>query len=100
MDFVSIFSHVTLDMKFFTSVLSIILIDLVLAGDNAVIIAMNRHFSVPTLDLKTAGDTIVLHGIVHNPKEKEEIEKEAKKLAGDAPIEFELHYRGFLRSVI
>jgi len=40
MDFVSIFGHITLDMKFFTSVLSIILIDLVLAGDNAVVIAM------------------------------------------------------------
>jgi YjbE family integral membrane protein len=40
MDFGSIFSHISLDMKFFTSVLSIVLIDLVLAGDNAVVIAM------------------------------------------------------------
>jgi YjbE family integral membrane protein len=32
--------NVTLDAKFFTAVLSIILIDLVLAGDNAVVIAM------------------------------------------------------------
>jgi YjbE family integral membrane protein len=36
----SITQHITLDMQFFTSVLSIILIDLVLAGDNAVVIAM------------------------------------------------------------
>lgn len=32
--------NVTLDAKFFTAVLSIIIIDLVLAGDNAVVIAM------------------------------------------------------------
>jgi len=64
-------------------------------------IAMNRNFMmIPTLDVKTDGDTVVLHGIVHNPKEKEEIEKEAKKFAGDAPIAFDLHYRGFLRSII
>jgi YjbE family integral membrane protein len=36
----SIFHHITWDLKFFTSILSIILIDLVLAGDNAVVIAM------------------------------------------------------------
>jgi cytidylate kinase len=62
-------------------------------------IAMNRSFMmVPTLDVKIEGDSILLHGIVHKPKEKEEIEKEAKKFAGDVPIEFDLHYRGFLRS--
>lgn len=33
-------SHITWDMKFLTGILSIVLIDLVLAGDNAVIIAM------------------------------------------------------------
>jgi YjbE family integral membrane protein len=40
MDLGSIFHHITWDMNFFTSILSIILIDLVLAGDNAVVIAM------------------------------------------------------------
>lgn len=40
MDFGTIFQHITWDMKFFTSILSIILIDLVLGGDNAVVIAM------------------------------------------------------------
>ena len=33
-------SHITWDVKFFTGILSIVLIDLVLAGDNAVVIAM------------------------------------------------------------
>jgi cytidylate kinase len=63
-------------------------------------IAMNPHFLIPTLDVRTAGETIVLHGIVRNAKEKEDIEKEAKKLAGDASIEFDLHHRGLLRSII
>ena len=40
MDSGSIFQHITWDMEFFTGILSIILIDLVLAGDNAVVIAM------------------------------------------------------------
>jgi cytidylate kinase len=61
-------------------------------------IATNRNFLIPTLDVKAAGEGIVLRGIIHNPKEKEDIEKEAKKLAGDVPIEFGLHYRGLLRT--
>ncbi len=61
-------------------------------------IATNRGFLIPILDVQAAGDTIVLNGIIHNPKEKELIEKEAKKLAGDIPIEFDLYYRGLLRT--
>jgi cytidylate kinase len=59
-------------------------------------IATNRNFLIPILDVQVAGDTIVLHGIVHNPKEKELIEKEARMLAGDIPIEFNLYYRGLV----
>ena len=40
MDLGSISQHITWNLDFFTSILSIILIDLVLAGDNAVVIAM------------------------------------------------------------
>ena len=40
MDLGSIFSSITWDLNFFIGILSIILIDLVLAGDNAVVIAM------------------------------------------------------------
>jgi YjbE family integral membrane protein len=36
----SLGNHITWNVKFFTSILSIVLIDLVLAGDNAVVIAM------------------------------------------------------------
>jgi len=39
-DLATIGSHITWDLKFFTGILSIVLIDLVLAGDNAVVIAM------------------------------------------------------------
>ncbi len=40
MDLGSISQHITWNLQFFTGILSIILIDLVLAGDNAVVIAM------------------------------------------------------------
>ena len=40
MDLGFLSQHITWNLQFFTSVLSIILIDLVLAGDNAVVIAM------------------------------------------------------------
>jgi YjbE family integral membrane protein len=39
-DFTPIFQHITLDWNFFAGIFTIILIDLVLAGDNAVVIAM------------------------------------------------------------
>lgn len=61
-------------------------------------IATNRDFLIPTLDVKAAENAIVLRGIVHNPKEKEHIEKEAKRLAGDIPIDFGLQYRGLLHT--
>jgi cytidylate kinase len=61
-------------------------------------ISTNRNFLIPTLEVKAAGDAIILRGIIHNPKEKEHIEKEAKRLAGDIPIEFGLQYRGLLRT--
>ncbi len=62
-------------------------------------IATNKNFLIPTLEVKAAGESIVLRAIVHNPNEEEKIEKVAKKLAGDIPIEFDLHYRGILRTI-
>jgi len=56
-------------------------------------ILTNPKFLVTTLDVTPAGDTIVLHGVVHTPKEHKGIEEEARKLAGDVPIKCELHYR-------
>ena len=59
-------------------------------------IATNRNFLISILDVQAAGDTIVLRGIIHNPKEKELIEKEARIMAGNIPIEFDLYYRGLV----
>lgn len=48
---------------------------------------------VPTLEVFHDGDTIVLRGIVHSPKEHKAVEQEAKRLAKDLPLRCELHYR-------
>ena len=58
----------------------------------------NASFRIPILDATPAEDGIVLRGVIHNPKEQKRLEEEAKKLAGDVPIKFELHYRGLIRS--
>jgi cytidylate kinase len=56
-------------------------------------ILTNPKLFVPTLDVVPAGDTIVLRGIVHNPKEHKRVEAEARLLAGDVTIKCDLHYR-------
>jgi len=61
-------------------------------------ILTNASFRIPILDAEPAGDGIVLRGVIHTPKEQKRLEEEAKKLAGDVPIKFELHYRGLIRS--
>jgi cytidylate kinase len=61
-------------------------------------ILTNSYFRIPILDADPAEDGIVLRGVIHNPKEQKRLEEEAKKLAGDVPIKFELHYRGLIRS--
>jgi hypothetical protein len=58
----------------------------------------NQSFKIPILDAEPTGDGIVLRGVIHNPKEQKRLEEEAKKLAGNVPIKFELHYRGLIRS--
>ena len=57
-------------------------------------IIMRFGFSLPTLDVFYDGRGLVLRGIIHNPKEHERIEDEAKKLAGKLPLKCELRYRG------
>ena len=56
-------------------------------------ILTNPKLFVPTLDVLASGDTIVVRGIVHNPKEHKKVEDEARRLAGDVTIKCELHYR-------
>jgi len=53
----------------------------------------NSKLFVPTLDVYHDGETIVLRGLVHNPKEHKAVEEEAKKLAKGLPVRCELHYR-------
>jgi hypothetical protein len=56
-------------------------------------ILTNPKLFIPTLDVLPSGDTIILRGIVHNPKEHKSIEDEARRLAGNIPVKCELHYR-------
>ncbi len=56
-------------------------------------ILTNPSFFIPTLDVYHDGKSLVLRGVIHNPKEHKRIEDEAKILAGDVPIKCELHYR-------
>jgi cytidylate kinase len=56
-------------------------------------ILTNSKFFVPTLNVFASNDTIVLKGVVHNPKEYKSIEDEARRLAGDVPVKCELNYR-------
>lgn len=57
-------------------------------------IATNPQLLIPTLEVEVISDTVVLRGVIHNPKEHQQIEEAAKKLAGDVPVKCELHYRG------
>ena len=59
-------------------------------------IATNPYFLIPTFDVVTSAEGIILRGIIHSPSEHKEIEKQAKKLAGDVLIKSELHYRGLV----
>jgi cytidylate kinase len=49
---------------------------------------------IPTLEVFYDGDSIVVKGIIHNPREHKKIEKKAVSLAGDYPLRCDLHYRG------
>jgi cytidylate kinase len=58
-------------------------------------ILTNSKFFIPTLDVRpsTDGDTIVLRGVVHGPKEHKSVEDEARRLADNVPVKCELNYR-------
>jgi hypothetical protein len=56
-------------------------------------LATDPGLFIPTLDVLYDGSHIVVHGIIHNPKEHKRIEALARKLAGDRPLTCALHYR-------
>jgi cytidylate kinase len=56
-------------------------------------IMTNPKFFIPTLNVFTSDNAIVLKGVVHNPKEYKSIEDEARRLAGRIPLKCELNYR-------
>jgi YjbE family integral membrane protein len=67
-DLVTIGSHITWNLKFFTGILSIVVIDLVLAGDNAIVIAVAVGMLPKSQRLKGsafgAGVAVVLRAIL------------------------------------
>jgi cytidylate kinase len=56
-------------------------------------IATNPTFFLPVLDVCVAGGSLVMRGVTHTAKEHKRLKEEATKLAGNVPIQFELHYR-------
>ena len=50
-------------------------------------------FFMPTLDVEFAGEAICVRGVVRLPRERELVMNESRKMAGEAPLRFELRYR-------
>ena len=48
---------------------------------------------IPSLEVENDGSSIILKGLVHNPKEYHLIEEVAQEAAGDFPLKNEMHYR-------
>ncbi|MEW6109011.1 MAG: cytidylate kinase family protein [Nitrospirota bacterium] len=65
-----------------------------LAAEVKSVILTDPSFFVPMLDVYSDGETIILRGTIHNPKEHKRIEDIAKKLSKGVPLKCELHYRG------
>jgi hypothetical protein len=40
------------------------------------------------------GDTLVVAGIIHTPKERQLVEQLSREAAGTRPLRFALHHRG------
>lgn len=53
----------------------------------------NRSFFIPTLDVETDGQSLIVKGIIHNPREHKKVKEEAERLAGETPLKYVLHYR-------
>src|SRR5512139_1677159 len=56
-------------------------------------ILTNPSFFLPTLEVFIEDGSIILRGVIHNPKEHKRVEDAAKAMSGEFQIRCELHYR-------
>lgn len=56
-------------------------------------IVTNPKFFIPVFDVLPGKDHLLVTGIVHNSEEHRKVEEEARRLAGEVPVECALHYR-------
>ena len=56
-------------------------------------VATDSRLLVPTLEVKLEGETLVVSGIIHNPKEQALLREIASEVCGDRPVRFDLHRR-------
>jgi hypothetical protein len=56
-------------------------------------VATDPRVLVPTLEVGLQEGTIVVSGIIHNPKELHIIEQIARAVCGDRPVRLDLHHR-------
>uniref|UniRef100_A0A7V4G6U1 Cytidylate kinase-like family protein n=1 Tax=Desulfobacca acetoxidans TaxID=60893 RepID=A0A7V4G6U1_9BACT len=68
--------------------------DLALAATLKAKLATDPRLFIPTLEVHWEGDTLVVAGIIHTPKEKLLVEELSRQAAGTRPLRFALHYRG------
>ena len=73
-----------------------------LAAKIKAVITINPQYNLSVFDVDPKEEGmiekgLVLRGIVHNQDDVKKIEEEAKKLAGDIPVEIELQYRWYSR---
>ncbi len=64
-----------------------------LAANVKAAIATDSSFFLPVFDVIAEGDTLVIRGIAHTPKEHKRIEEAARTIAGSVTVRCELHYR-------
>jgi len=56
-------------------------------------VATDPRVLVPTLEVSFQEGTIVVSGIIHNPKELHIIEEIARAVSSDRPVRLDLHHR-------
>jgi cytidylate kinase len=68
--------------------------DLTLAAALKARLATDPRLFIPTLEVRWEGDTLVVAGIIHTPKERQLVEQLSREAAGTRPLRFALHHRG------